>query len=1257
MKLNIKKNLIGLFALFALQQTNAQIIFKEDFGQTTTRKSSPYVPQAGNDLNLQVSPYTCTPYYRAATSYYVAATRPTCKDNPVGTPTSGYGLTNYNGWLKNVSDGYYVVVAPANLKDVFDNGTAGTGSWWLSVSDHTANTNGAVMVVNAGTIRNQYYRRAVKLKSGTTYKLSVWVMGNGSSVFDLKMEAQNILTEQLLGSNLTGNNQKTLKLSEANKWEQLFWTFTTPTDQNCNTDIAVSLRNNYTTNETGNDFYIDDIVLEEVVDPSADIIDCNPQNGVIDDIIKANDDAITTTLEGGVYSIIGNDSYSKVVGSIVLNGTGKNSSIIPLGTWPTGYSIDTNGQLVIAPNAPALTNPLEYQITNLLGVSSIAKITIKQDLGVSIKGNPDVYDWVTGAKTYSTVSSNDVYNGGIAGQGFIFSGIEQNAKISPKGTWPNGISLNTTTGEITTTAAAVKPTAAIYYTLCNMVGVCQDIAVTFLGSESPYSGWDPGSILVENSGVCYNSSAKIVEQNAGGGSSIPFSLVGRKYSWEISFDKGVTWTNSDNLLNVTPPSGESSGESTIGAIGSIKVDGKNSIIVENVTKPFYVRRKANIYHTSAASRFDSYTAPVLITPSEENTITLPDNINAFAAEQGTSFTFPTVSTKFPSTITIYDSEGKEVGNKISNLKKGDYSFTIKATTTAEAPMAGCETFTSIQLIVYDLKDCDIVKKKIFATDVRDWSSGLSGVANKEKAVNGNRADYATITGGVVILGIGTVGVDLYFTKLSDPNDPKSKRVLYTAEELKGKKVSIKLGEQYSGLKVAGGLSVVGRYTSATDPNDIGLTSGIPIGITNENAGTSFGVKGGVLDLLKGDNVFDFSFIPAKSNGTHVAYNGVRVQLGSLLSVADLATVFHAYIEEEELVTDPNYKPLGDITVNPPSSLLYPIVQKDIDGTDLTDIKNVDIKLNEFTHDVTWGNRSEVLNVASGLSSVVHPYYAVDDNYDSYTLFNATAGVLNQQFLRTHLRQAARPGDQIQVTLAYPNINVLNLSLLQLGNFKIVYYLGDTKVGEENMEKFRILDIGLFNFKNKRRAVISKPITIPFDSFEIQQFNTVSVNLGDGLHIHDIRVAPMMLFEGQEDSKEVTKICAANFLAIKSPDFCTEYEISFAKVVKFGGIYTLPDEDEDPDNNLPLLDKDGNPIKEILEVEDIPNSQLKYSHSGAGVMYYNIDRLYTEFENEEIILVKVQTKRQGVNYGNPQYLRVKLQNCQDALVNPVIRLSN
>ncbi|MFV0173697.1 hypothetical protein OBK14_05200 [Empedobacter falsenii] len=1238
MKFNIKNYILSLLGLVALQQADAQVIFKEDFGTSTIRKSSSYVPQAGKDLTLPSSKYSCTPYYRAALELYTEANRPTC---------NGTNLSDYNTWLKNISDGYYVVINPLFLNSSLN----GTGGWWQKIEDHTPNDiNGAVLVVNAGVITNQFYRRAVNLKPDTSYRVSYYVMSNSGDATSAvksaaKIEVQNVITETKLGVS------NSLIVSKHNVWEQKEYLFRTPASAECSTNIAISIRNDFPIVD-GNDIYLDDIVLEEIIDANAPVIDCNNESINFDDIIKATDDVFTFNSKGGTFNILGNDELNKVSGGFILSGDKKNATISQAGNWPKGFSLNDKGELLIEKNAPIITEPLIYQVCNLLGVCTTAKINLQKDAVLPFAGNDDIFYW--GDKTYS-VLSNDTYDKNKPGEGFILSGPDQNMKVSKKGDWPTGITMDAN-GIITIASGATKPTTAMFYTLCSIEGNCQDIQVTFLGSESPYPDWNPGSIRVENPDFCYNSTVKVVQEMKADGPSPRYFLSGLKYSWEISFDNGASWKNSDEMLGVEPPKDDNSdASSSTGSIGSITVDKGNSISIENVTKPMLIRRKSNVYRSNTTDggsigRFNSYTTPVLVTPSEENTITLPDNINAFAAEQGTSFTFPTVSTKFPSTITIYDSEGKEVGNKISNLKKGDYSFTIKATTTAEAPMAGCETFTSIQLIVYDLKDCYIVKKKIFATDVRRWSSGLSGVTNKEKAVNGNRADYATITGGVVLLGIGTVGVDLYFTKLSDPNDPNSKRVLYTAEELKGKKVIIKLGEQYSGLKLAGGLSVIGRYTKATDPNDIG------IGIGNSSVGKTFGVKGGVLDLLKGDNVFEFSFIPSDSKGS-VGYNGVRIQLGSLLGVADLATVFYAYIEEEEEITSPNYKPQGDVIVNPPESLVYPTEQRDVDGTKLTGIKNKDIKLNEFTNDVTWGNRSEVLNVASGLSSVVHPYYAVDDNYDSYTLFNATAGVLNKQFLRTHLRQPARPGDQVQVTLAYPNINVLNLSLLQLGNFKIVYYLGDTKVGEENMEKFRILDIGLFNFKNKRRAVISKPITIPFDSFEIQQFNTVNVNLGDGLHVHDIRIAPMMLFEGQEDSKEVTKICAADFLAIKSPDFCTEYEISFAKVVEFGGTYTIPDKDEDPDNDLPLLDKDGNPIKEILKVEDIPNSNLKYSHSGAGVMYYNIDRLYTEYENEGIILVKVQTKRQGENYGNPQYLRVKLENCNEALVNPVINLSN
>lgn len=783
---------------------------------------------------------------------------------------------------------------------------------------------------------------------------------------------------------------------------------------------------------------------------------------------------------------------------------------------------------------------------------------------------------------------------------------------------------------------------------------------------------NPGEIAFDNSNgptskyTCYNGSV-IISNKTSASSNVQGAGAGLKYKYEVSRDNGINWEFLKDL--------DSENEQKPDKVFS----DTNNVTIPNITEKTIIRRF--VYNTES-EELNSVSNIITVEPYKLD-LSLPNNVNSFIvagqsySEDGdllpVTYTLPQGLISVNGTnsnnnveLTYYNQNGENLGNTPPTLalSEGEHRFTLTAKSIDGAPVVGCEVSQTVVITVYDVRKCNIYTKRTFATHVKSWSSGLSGVTNPEQAIpqdyNGeihvNRANAATLTGGVVLLGIGAVGVDLYFTD-------ESGKLL----NLKNKKVVIKLGEQYSGLKVAGGLSVRAIKTNRTVNN---------LSVAPNLVGATKGVKGGVLDALKGDNVFEYSFIPATTSGAPVEFNGVRIQLGSLIGVADLASVFYAYIEEEDTITNNgDYCTLinSDIIVSPPSSLKYPDNQRDVDESyvksESDKIENKNIKLNRSAEDAYWGNYSEVLNVASSLSSVVFPYYSIDDDYDSYTLFNATAGVLNMQFLRAKLRQAARPGDQVQITLAYPNINVLNLSLLQLGNFKIVYYHKGAKVGEEPLEKFRVLDIGLFNFKNKRRAILSRPVNFIYDEVELQQFNTVSVNLGDGLHVHDIRVNPMLAFSSQQDPKDVTPVCVAEPLIIEKPDFCTSYRLSFARVTKFG-----TDNYKDINGN-DLRDYKGDLIYPILEVTDIKKSELQNlgvlesissNFNDDEVVYFdssnyqdelkaffdiNFAKLFSGTNYDGNMLIKLQAVRKGCDFGEPQYLRVDFKNCNSAVINP------
>ena len=809
--------------------------------------------------------------------------------------------------------------------------------------------------------------------------------------------------------------------------------------------------------------------------------------------------------------------------------------------------------------------------------------------------------------------------------------------------------------------------------------------------ESPTSTIDigprPGVIAVDNNNVCFDGTVSITNAEDGvggyvtsgigdGGYVLPLNArYALKYSFEVSYDNGITWGT---------PTDASSDDS----------DGAKAIVVNNITSNLLIRRKAHERPTGTRSNKFSYSNVVSISVIKNNIVFPPGKTNVIAQKLDNNATtanvqLPIVSATLPNTtfkyyqqnITANGVERVEVNPSTTfTLPLGEHLFEVEATSTTSG--VTCSVTELIKVIIYSASDCAAYKTRKYATHVNSWTSGLSFVTDKDSIVNGNRASAASLNGGVVLLGIGTVGVDVYFSE-PDPND-STKRILVDPTKMKGKKVVVKLGEQYSGLKVAGGISVRALKTGRTLDN---------LSVAPLQVGATFGVKGGILDALKGDNVFEYSFVPASSissTGNPIEFNGIRIQLGSLIGVADLANVFHVYIEEDGLINEliePGRVQTEEeiantisnqaycnlinqtIEVTPPSSLLYPEFQNDVDPDlpRLGPLENVNLKLNRSTDDAFWGNYSEVANVASALNPVIFPYYAVDDDYESYALFSTTVGVLNAQFLEAKLRQPARLGDQVQITLSYPNISVINLDLLQLGNFKLVYYLDGAKVGEEKLEEFRVMDIGLFRFRTKKRAILSKPVTFMFDKIELTQFSAVSVNLGEGLRIHDVRVNPLMAFDGQTDPKEVTKVCADQPIIIQSPDDCTTYEVSLARVVAFGDTPYQID-----DNGTPLTDYNGNPIYSILDVVDItqqeledlgivntlPLEKIQVSGSDSKTYYkFNILKLFRGAEYEGKLLLKIQAKRQGCTYGEAQYLRINVENCNDAIINPIIKMGS
>lgn len=171
---------------------------------------------------------------------------------------------------------------------------------------------------------------------------------------------------------------------------------------------------------------------------------------------------------GTVASATGGTAITNVRINDMVNGvaaTPSNSSIAQSGTWSPGISLNTTtGAINVVAGTPPGTYYVTYQLCDLLTPQNCAT---KQDI-VRVTGDVKpitengTVSALNGGTAIANIRTNDTVNGASA--------TSTNSTISQSGTWPSGITLNTTTGAITVVAGTTPGAYPVVYQLCDLAG-------------------------------------------------------------------------------------------------------------------------------------------------------------------------------------------------------------------------------------------------------------------------------------------------------------------------------------------------------------------------------------------------------------------------------------------------------------------------------------------------------------------------------------------------------------------------------------------------------------------------------------------------------------------------------------------------------------------------------------------------------------------------------------------------------------------
>jgi hypothetical protein len=384
---------------------------------------------------------------------------------------------------------------------------------------------------------------------------------------------------------------------------------------------------------------------------------------------------------------------------------------------------------------------------------------------------------------------------------------------------------------------------------------------------------------------------------------------------------------------------------------------------------------------------------------------------------------------------------------------------------------------------FNAKGQCIPQVRKYATVQQEYKVGAT-ITSPNAAVDGNPQNFSTLSVPLGVLNIFSATQYLEITSGANyipANTP----------------VTIKLSLPISVLGVIDNVGIQATKNLRFDPGGL---LGAGARYIADNVGPSYSGSS-LLNLLNGSGEVEITITPTSQ------YQGVSINVGSVLGVAVTAKVYHAYIYQD-----------GSLNSNCNNGI-----------------------------DVLSGIRSgtAVGGIASATGQVNNPLNAIDADLNTFTTLDVGAQILSEVFHTTVFKTLAQPGDAVQMIIQKPEGGLLDLNLLN--GFSVRIYNGSTAVGSA-FSATSGLSLSLLPGSTTGNEKYTLTIQVPksagaFDRIELKMGGVATVGLTPGIRIYDVKhiILPKIAINGLKSSS--TTLCLGNTAALSVSELqdCTTYK--------------------------------------------------------------------------------------------------------------------